>query len=128
MAKVTGVGGIFLRARDPQALSAWYQHHLGLPYAHGFAKLKWSEDGDANASTAWSAFDIDTTHFGAATQQVMVNYRVDDLDGLLTKLEADGVEIIPERSDDQTFGRFAWIVDCEGNRVELWEPAGRPKG
>lgn len=125
MARVTGVGGVFLRARDPQALGAWYQRHLGLPYNDGFAKLNWSDDPDADACTIWSAFDADTNYFGTMTQQAMINFRVDDLDALLTKLAADGVEIVPERGDDEGFGRFAWIVDCEGNRVELWEPPAR---
>lgn len=127
MARVTGVGGIFLRARDPQALGAWYQRHLGLPYENGFAKFAWRDDDDADACTIWCAFDADTTYFGVITQQVMINFRVDNLDDLLAKLAADGVEIIPERGDESN-GRFAWIVDCEGNRVELWEPAGPRKG
>jgi predicted enzyme related to lactoylglutathione lyase len=127
MARVTGVGGIFLRARDPEALGAWYHRHLGLPFQDGFAKLNWSDDPDTDASTIWSAFDVDTTYFGAQTQQAMVNFRVDDLDALLDKLAADGVEIIPERSNDEALGSFAWIVDCEGNRIELWEPPGRQK-
>ncbi len=82
MAKVTGVGGIFLRARDPEALGAWYRRHLGLPYDNGFAQLHWSDDTGPNPSTIWCAFDADTTYFGAMTQQVMINFRVDDLDGL----------------------------------------------
>jgi predicted enzyme related to lactoylglutathione lyase len=122
MAKVTGVGGVFLRARDPEALGAWYRRHLGLPYDNGFAQLHWSGDTGPNPSTIWCAFDADTTYFGAMTQQVMINFRVDDLDGLLARLAADGVEILPDRGDEAN-GRFAWIVDCEGNRIELWEPA-----
>jgi predicted enzyme related to lactoylglutathione lyase len=124
MARVTGIGGVFLRARDPQALGAWYKRHLGVPYADGFAKLPWSEDPDPNAHTIWAPFDSDTAYFGSDTQQAMVNFRVDDLDALLSELAASGVEIVPERSDEG-FGRFAWVIDCEGNRVELWEPATR---
>jgi catechol 2,3-dioxygenase-like lactoylglutathione lyase family enzyme len=120
MAQVTGVGGIFLRARDPEALGAWYKRHLGVPYGNGFAKLMWSQDPDPDACTVWTPFESDTTYF-SEKQQVMVNFRVDDLEGLLSALAADGVEIAPERSDD-ALGRFAWIIDCEGNRVELWEP------
>ncbi len=122
MARVTGIGGVFIRARDPQALGDWYKRHLGVPFEDGFAKLKWSEDPDPNASTAWSPFDFDTDYFGSDTQQVMINFRVDDLDALLTDLAAAGVEIVPERSEYAGLGRFAWVVDCEGNRVELWEP------
>ncbi len=127
MARVTGIGGVFLRARDPQALGEWYRNHLGLPFADGYAMLKWADDTDAEASTIWSAFETDTTYFGSTTQQAMVNFRVDDIDALLAKLVAEGVQIVPERSDDEATGRFAWIVDCEGNRVELWEPPGRRK-
>ena len=122
MARVTGVGGVFVRARDPKALGEWYKRHLGIPFNDGFAKLIWSEDPDPNALTVWSAFDHDTDYFGSATQQAMVNFRVDDIDALLTDLAAAGVEVVPERMDDDAMGRFAWIVDCEGNRVELWQP------
>jgi predicted enzyme related to lactoylglutathione lyase len=124
MARVTGIGGIFLRARDPEALGAWYARNLGVPYADGFAKMVWSVDTDPEACTVWAPFDEATSHFGPSPQQAMVNFRVDDLDGLLSDLAAAGVEVIPERSEDVT-GRFAWIVDCEGNRVELWEPPHR---
>jgi predicted enzyme related to lactoylglutathione lyase len=126
MARVTGIGGVFLRARDPQALGAWYKRHLGVPYEDGFAKLSWTDDADPDAQTIWAPFELDTTYFGSQTQQAMVNFRVDDLDALLTEMAANGVEIIPERSDD-TVGRFAWVVDCEGNRVELWEPPALKK-
>ena len=121
MARVTGVGGIFLRARDPGALGAWYKRHLGVPFNDGFAKLERADDPDPDAPTIWAPFDFDTTYFGSEKQQVMVNFRVDDLDALLSDLAAGGVEIVPERSEDAN-GRFAWILDCEGNRVELWEP------
>ena len=121
MARVTGIGGVFLRARDPEALGAWYKRHLGVPYKDGFAKFTWSDDPDPKAQTIWATFDPDTTYFGSEQQQAMINFRVDDLDALLSQLATDGVEIVPERSDEG-FGRFAWIIDCEGNRVELWEP------
>ena len=115
---------MFLRARDPQALGEWYKRHLGVPYNDGFAKLIWSQDPDPNAQTVWAPFDLDTSYFGSETQQAMVNFRVDDLDALLSDLAANGVEIVPERYDDDN-GRFAWVIDCEGNRVELWEPIRR---
>ena len=96
--------------------------HLGVPYEDGFAKLNWAEDPDPKAHTIWAPFDFDTTYFGSDKQQAMVNFRVDDLDALLSDLAANGVEIVPERSEE-AFERFAWVIDCEGNRVELWEPA-----
>jgi len=127
MARVTGIGGIFLRARDPKTLSAWYAKHLGIKLnAWGGAKFLWSDEVPATTgTTAWSLFPEDTTYFGSGSekgpQQAMVNYRVDDLDALLAQLAAAGVTIDPHR-DDSDFGRFAWIVDPEGNRIELWQP------
>jgi|SRR5580700_2045386 predicted enzyme related to lactoylglutathione lyase len=124
VARVTGIGGVFVRARDPEALGEWYKRHLGIAYADGFAKLVWAEDSDPEACTVWAPFDAATEYFGPGPQQAMINFRVDDLDALLADLKAAGVEISPEQSGDDN-GRFAWIVDCEGNRVELWEPPGR---
>ena len=124
MARVTGIGGVFLRARDPEALGAWYRENLGLPYDEGFALFRIRDD-DRDPRTVWATFDPDTEYFGAPTQQVMINYRVDDLEALLAVLRARGVTIAPERHNDEN-GRFAWIIDPEGNRVELWEPPDLP--
>jgi len=122
MARVTGIGGIFFRARDPKALSAWYAEHLGVQLSpYGGANFEWTDEvPKGTGSTAWSIFKDDADYFPVA-QQAMVNYRVDDIDGLLEKLAAAGVTIDPKR-DDSEFGRFAWITDPEGNRVELWQP------
>ena len=122
MARVTGIGGVFFRARDPQALGEWYKRHLGVPFNDGFAKLTWADDPSPDAVTVWAPFDLDTTYFGTS-QHMMLNFRVDDLDALLSDLAANGVEIVPERMEETT-GKFAWIIDCEGNRVELWQPPG----
>jgi len=127
MARVTGIGGIFLRTRDPKSLGAWYAKHLGIQLnPWGGAKFLWSDEVPATTGkTAWSLFPEDTTYFGSGNekgaQQAMVNYRVDDLDALLAQLTAAGVTIDPHR-EDSDFGRFAWIVDPEGNRIELWQP------
>lgn len=123
MARVTGVGGVFIRSTDPKKLSAWYAEHLGVPLNDwGGASFEWKDEIPAGTgATAWSAFPQDTKYFGEGQQAVMINYRVDDLPALLEKLEAAGVWIDPKR-DDGDFGRFAWIKDCDGNRVELWEP------
>jgi predicted enzyme related to lactoylglutathione lyase len=128
MARVTGIGGIFLRARDPKALSAWYGRHLGIQLTEwGGAQFLWSDEvPPTTGSTAWSIFPADTKYFGSGPQPYMVNYRVDDLDALLARLEAAGVPIDPHR-DDSDYGRFAWITDPEGNRVELWQPLVDPK-
>jgi predicted enzyme related to lactoylglutathione lyase len=123
MARVTGIGGIFLKARDPKALEAWYAKHLGFQLASwGGAVFQWSDEVPAaTGQTAWSLFPEATKHFGPGPQTAMVNYRVDDLDALLVDLEAAGVPIDADRPSEP-YGKFAWITDPEGNRVELWQP------
>jgi predicted enzyme related to lactoylglutathione lyase len=124
MKRVTGLGGVFFRANDPKALAAWYAQHLDLPVEDGgeFAILPWRRaDTGADASTVWATFAQDSPYFGSPKQACMLNYRVDDLDGVLAALQSEGVEIVPDRQESAD-GRFAWIVDPEGNRVELWEP------
>ena len=127
MARVTGIGGVFFKARDPKALAAWYAEHLGIVMNDwGGAAFDWKDEVPATTgTTAWSLFPADSKHFGpgndAGAQTAMIDYRVDDLDGLLAKLEAAGVWIDPKR-ESAGFGKFAWIKDLEGNRVELWEP------
>lgn len=123
MARVTGIGGIFLKAKDPKALEAWYAKHLGIQLASwGGATFLWSDEVPATTGqTAWSLFPESSKHFGPGPQTAMVNYRVDDLAALLTELEAAGVPIDPDRQSAE-FGHFAWITDPEGNRVELWQP------
>ena len=123
MAKVTGIGGVFLRSPDPKAMAKWYSEHLGITLSdfNGTA-FQWSDDASAaTGMTAWSAFPQDTTYFGEGHQATMINYRVDDLDALIATLAATGVWIDPKR-EDHAYGRFAWIKDCDGNRLELWQP------
>lgn len=119
MAKAVGFGGVFLKARDPKALGAWYALHLGIPSQDGGSL---GFDGPESVGmTVLAHFAADTKYFGAGPQQSMINFRVDNLDELLSQLTAAGVEVDPHR-DDYPYGKFAWIVDPEGNRVELWEP------
>lgn len=127
MARVTGVGGVFFRARDPKALAQWYAQQLGMPVEewNGCA-FRWTDEvPPGTGSTAWVLFPQDSKYFGPGTssgpQAAMLNLRVDDLDGLLQQLAVANVDIDPKR-DDSVFGRFAWITDPEGNRVELWQP------
>ena len=129
MARVTGIGGVFLRAKDPKALAAWYAKHLNIVAAPWGIKFVWSDEvPKGTGSTAWSTFPADSKYFGPnLQQQVMINYRVDDLDALLAQLEKDGVTIDPKR-DNGDFGKFAWITDPEGNRLELWQPVARKQG
>jgi predicted enzyme related to lactoylglutathione lyase len=122
MARVTGIGGVFLRSKDPKRLSAWYIEHLGLPATEWGVNFEWKDEvPPGTGQTAWSTFPDDTKYFGEDPRHVMIDYRVDDLDALLAKLEVAGVWIDPKR-DNSDFGRFAWIKDCDGNRVELWQP------
>ena len=119
MAKAVGVGGVFLKARDPQALSAWYATHLGIPAQDGGSL---AFDGpESTGMTVFAHFPQDTRYFGGGDQHAMVNFRVDDMEALLAGLEAAGVRIDPKR-EDHSYGKFAWIWDLEGNRVELWQP------
>ena len=124
---VTGVGGVFFKAKDPKALAAWYRDVLGLPVqAWGGAALRYDAPGHPPAA-AWSAFPATTKYFAPSGSDFMINYAVDDMDAMVAKLREKGVEIL-KRSDDDANGRFAWILDPEGNKVELWEPkraAGR---
>jgi predicted enzyme related to lactoylglutathione lyase len=122
MAKAVGVGGVFLKARDPQALAAWYADHFEIASQGGGSPV--FEGPEAAGMTVFSHFPQDTKYFGEGGQQAMVNFRVDDLDQLLTQLGAAGVRIDTKR-EDYDYGKFAWIWDLEGNRVELWEA---PKG
>ena len=121
MARAIGIGGVFLKARDPKALGAWYRDHLGLPLEDwGGAVLKFSDDPTPRESgyAVWSLFPETTKHF---TGPCMVNFRVDDLAALLTKLRADGCAVDEKVSEDD-YGHFGWVTDPEGNRVELWQP------
>jgi predicted enzyme related to lactoylglutathione lyase len=117
MAKANGIGGIFFRARDTEALAQWYQRHLGIP---GF----WSQDA---GPTVFAPFKTSSDYF-AADKQWMINLRVGDLDGLIAQLSQSGipVETRPEEWDSPETGRFARIHDPEGNPIELWEPAEEP--
>ncbi len=122
MARVTGIGGIFLKARDPKALSAWYAEHLGIQLSeYGGATMMWTDEIPVGTGqTVWSLFADDTPYFGTGPQRSMVNYRVDDLDGLLEQLRSANIAIV--NREDSPYGRFAWITDPEGNRLELWQP------
>jgi len=115
MARVVGIGGVFFRARDPDNLRRWYADKLGVELA---------EEGHAlfeGGHTVWSLFSEDTEYFGPSEQQGMVNYRVDDLDGMIAQLAAAGIPLV-KGPDVEDNGSFAWIMDPDGNKVELWQP------
>jgi predicted enzyme related to lactoylglutathione lyase len=118
MQRVTGVGGVFVRARDAGVLRAWYAAHLGIELNDwGGQQFDWSPGG----STTWSVFAADTPYFGRPDQVHMVNFRVEDLDGMLAQLRAGGVAVVDEVAETE-YGRFGWAHDSEGNRFELWQP------
>ena len=122
MKRVTGIGGIFFKSRDPAALGAWYREHLGLDVTDwGGAVFEWGGPGSEKGSTIWSAFKSDTTYLEPGTASFMVNFRVADLDALLAALRAEGCNV-EARTEESEQGRFGWVIDPEGNKVELWEP------
>jgi predicted enzyme related to lactoylglutathione lyase len=120
MAKTTGVGGVFFKSRDPKALAAWYATNLGIPKSEDGSLI--FEGPESAGMTVFAPFAASTAYFGDGPQQFMLNFRVDDLDALLQQLTDAGVKIDPKR-EDYGYGRFAWIWDPEGNRIELWQPA-----
>jgi predicted enzyme related to lactoylglutathione lyase len=114
--RVLGIGGYFLRATDPEALAAWYRECLGLDVdEHGL----WRQEA---GPTVFATFDADTDYFGARTQQAMLNVRVRDLDAMLEQLRACGADVATETQDMEGVGRFGWVTDPEGHRIELWQP------
>jgi predicted enzyme related to lactoylglutathione lyase len=115
--RVLGIGGHFLRAADPAALAAWYRDCLGLDVdANGV----WSQ---APGPTVFATFDADTDYFGSRSQQTMLNFRVRDLGAMLDQLRANGAEVDDDIHEHDGLGRFGWVTDPEGNRIELWQPA-----
>ena len=125
MKKVTGIGGIFFKVQDPDKLRHWYSQHLGIECNdYGAADFQWreAENPDRPGKTVWSLFPSDTRYFDPSDREFMINYRVANLDALLAELRGNGVSV-EERIEEYEYGRFAWIMDPEGNRIELWEPA-----
>lgn len=121
MERVTGVGGIFFKASDPEALAKWYRDNLGIPVEADQTYALFESIGSGE-KTVWSAFPTDTKYFGPGRAPLMVNYRVRNLDAMLAQLRGAGVEV-DDRIEEYDYGRFGWATDPEGNRIELWEPA-----
>jgi predicted enzyme related to lactoylglutathione lyase len=124
MPHITGIGGVFFKSKgDHKALSAWYQKHLGLKLeSFGAAILRWPEDmAEDRGLTVWTVAEKDTSWFSPSDSSFMINYRVDDMNGLIANLKEAGVTILkgPEAHEN---GKFAWIMDPEDNKIELWEP------
>ena len=124
MKRVTGIGGIFFKAKDALALQAWYKRHLGIDVQPwGGVAFDWTDsDGKRTAgTTAWTIAPENSTQFAPSNASFMVNYRVEDLHALIAALRAEGCTVL-DKVEDSEFGKFAWVIDPEGNKVELWQP------
>jgi D-3-phosphoglycerate dehydrogenase len=119
--RVTGIGGVFFKSKNPKELVAWYGKHLGLKTDDYGSTFWWKDNNGADCSTQWSPFAEDTNYFLPSEKQFMQNFRVHDLENLLLKLKEEGVTIVGEM-ESYEYGNFGWIVDLEGNKIELWEP------
>lgn len=115
--RVAGIGGVFFRAEDPEALKRWYGEHLGIDF-EDYGTTFTADSGD---QTVWAPFAADTDYFGRRDQQGMINYRVRNLDAMVAQLRGAGIEV-DQHLEEHEYGRFAWATDPEGNRFELWEP------
>jgi len=124
MEKITGIGGIFIKAKDAAALQAWYKRHLGIDVqGWGGTAFTWT-DGDGKpyaGTTTWSVFAATNDYFAPSTAPFMVNYRVEDVHALAKILREEGCNVL-DKIEDTEYGKFAWVIDPEGNKVELWEP------
>jgi len=124
MKRVTGIGGVFFKSKDPKALGAWYKTHLGIAVEDwGGAAFRWGtpECPATSGTTIWIPFKNDTGYFAPSTVSFMVNYRVEDLHALLAALRSEGCHV-EEKVEESEFGKFGWVIDPEGNKVELWQP------
>ena len=121
MARVTGLGGLFYKVADPAATQAWYQETLGVGGDWG-ASFRWADESDEDPYSLLSPFKADSDYMNPSTAGFMINLRVDDLDSIIADLEAKGIEILGRQDED--YGNFAWILDCDGVKVELWQQKG----
>ena len=124
MKRVTGIGGIFFKAKDAPAMHAWYKRHLGIDVQEwGGTAFTWADsDGKpTSGTTVWSVSSESSDQFAPSNASFMINYRVDDLLALVTALKDEGCNVL-DKMDDSEFGKFAWVIDPEGNKVELWQP------
>jgi predicted enzyme related to lactoylglutathione lyase len=124
MKRVSGIGGVFFKSKDPKALGEWYAKHLGLAVEPwGGVAFRWAGDDNPQGigTTIWSPFAADTEYFAPGSASFMVNYRVDDLHGLLALLRSEGCQV-EDKVEESEYGKFGWVIDPEGNKLELWQP------
>lgn len=119
--RVTGIGGFFFKTKDPKKIKEWYNVHLGLNTDDYGCTFWWNDKEGNKCSTQWSPFKEDTKYFDPSKKEFMMNFRVNDLEGLLKALNNEGVTIVGE-IEKYDYGKFGWILDPEGNKIELWEP------
>jgi len=121
--RVTGLGGIFFKSRDPEAIKKWYNKHLHLDAGEHGAMFEWRlpDQPEKKGNTVWSIFPDDTDYYDPSSKEFMINYRVENLVELMQTLEKEGVQIVGE-IQSYPYGKFGWIMDPEGNKIELWEP------
>ncbi|TYC13544.1 VOC family protein [Bizionia gelidisalsuginis] len=119
--RVTGIGGLFFKTEDPKATKDWYKKHLGFNTDEYGATFWWKDKEDNECSTQWSPFKTDTEHFEPSKKDFMFNYRVENLKELLAALKIEGVTIVGTM-EEYDYGKFGWILDNDGNKIELWEP------
>ena len=119
--RVTGIGGFFFKSKDPEILKQWYGKHLGLPVDQYGCTFKWKDEDGNDCLTQWGPFKEDTKYFDPSRKQFMMNFRVENLVELLEALKAEGVTIVGE-IEEYDYGKFGWILDPDGNKIELWEP------
>jgi catechol 2,3-dioxygenase-like lactoylglutathione lyase family enzyme len=124
MKRVTGIGGVFFKSPDPKRLSEWYRIHLGMNVEEwGGVSFQWAgaDNPTGTGTTIWNPFKADTDYFAPSSAAFMINYRVDDLHALLAALRAEGCQV-EDKVDESEYGKFGWVVDPDGNKIELWEP------
>ncbi|MCW8981581.1 MAG: glyoxalase/bleomycin resistance/dioxygenase family protein [Altibacter sp.] len=119
--RVTGLGGFFFKTKNPDHIKNWYNEHLGLNTDAYGCTFWWKDEAGNKCSTQWSPFKEDTKYFAPSEKQFMMNFRVADLEGLLEVLKKEGVTVVGEM-EEYEYGKFGWILDPEGNKIELWEP------
>lgn len=124
MKRVTGLGGVFFKVKDPQSMRSWYEKHLGIPHMSQYGgSFEWRgrENPNELGHTAWSVMDDKSDYYNPSESKFMINYRVADLEGLLKILKEEGVEVVGE-IESYDYGKFGWAMDPEGNKIEFWEP------
>lgn len=123
--RVTGIGGLFFKTKNPKETKNWYKKHLGFNTDDWGCTFWWKDENDNKCSTQWSPFAKDTNYFEPSKKDFMFNYRVENLTELLSALKKEGVTVI-DKVEEYEYGKFGWIIDLDGNKIELWEPKDAP--